>query len=1344
MDLESEAVFRERAIKFGLSEEDYAILKNANFRSLGGFAYCCSYAPGGNDDSSFVNLVKRLFGEQVPEGTMANLRRLFFESYTASAVDTSRRYTRTEDDKPKKLPLAERADRAQRQARRLEGLSIQGFSEPSHTLVDLACHMYTENVCFHIDWHKCTMREQEVMQDKKVHSLLTLDSSGNLRPAPQDESRADVSTDLHAYMALRRRGLALDQANVCSHAAHDKWCDELFAHRLREGLGHSNKPSLDQLRAADVTLWQRIAEYTSSGIQVTTDGKQPVAVAMAELSQHPSVQFHLLPRSSPPLGAPASSSQTAQSAIARTAKSKSAAKRTHSNDLPRSKRVPLPKGLEAYEAPYIVQLFARDAGLSAALHNLGLESLAIDLDCVAEHKSPIVKLDLLSDAGWKLLNTFFEDRCPSHIHIALPWNSWSGRSTPLGRRLRSTSHPWGCPDLNAQDQKDVLTANYLAENVGRLVTTWMGRSTVVIEHPVSSLLWWIFPFAEWYRTMNNVVIDLCMFGHPSKLSRRWLTNAFSLTSLSSTCDGSHLHYAPDLAQAHQHPPRLALVVAQLLVQLYPARSSHRHSTLAVATGKQPRHRRWTLQVPEFLSTITCTTCDLPPLDHRQCLTVSFHHVPAGSKLIQVGGESEFDESKHRESAKKVYTFGIFRSPSQFVDFALKCQHPLDMHTGLQSTTLAAIAKYLASEPDEIIRSRSMAIRTWSDRASKNREREAELRKGMDADVAAVLGAKRLCLWKDMATEAGYTDPDVIDDMCRGFRVHGIAPFSKAFPEEQRIPAYTVEDLQSKAKWLTPALVGRVRRSDDEELDQEVWSETIEECSRHWLRGPMTLDGLRRDVGEHDVVVSRRFGLRQGLKTRLIDDYTESGVNGSYGCHNKVELGGVDEVLAIARCLALPFVAASNMWATADDGERFLLKPSAGWRRLHASKGLRMVGKTFDLKSAYRQLAVSPESNWCANLAVYSPEAKDVRFFRQLAGPFGSAAMVLSFNRTAKCLQSTFATLLSLPWSNYFDDFPTVEFDATSNSAEVAVRAMFQLTAWDYAQDARKCKPYGSAFDALGVSFDLTTALEGVIRVANKHSRKQELSDVIEGILATESLSQGQAASLRGKFQFAEAQTFAGVGRWPRQELSARADGRDKGVKVTTPVREALCLLKDILMNARPRELWVYDPRAPVLLFTDGAFEQGCCGVGGVMFDPQEPEAAEFFSESVPENTVKAWLQEGCVHPVCRAEVVPLVAARVLWREKLRNRRVLAFLDSNAVLHAAVKGMSNDSFLKTSLKRLCLEQLACPSLFWYCRVPTFSNPADAPSRGLSSRVLGVRPCSRVVAAEQVQWAASVDE
>eukprot|EP00971_Amphidinium_carterae_P210712 4181162-Amphidinium_carterae.2 len=27
--------------------------------------------------------------------------------------------------------------------------------------------------------------------------------------------------------------------------------------------------------------------------------------------------------------------------------------------------------------------------------------------------------------------------------------------------------------------------------------------------------------------------------------------------------------------------------------------------------------------------------------------------------------------------------------------------------------------------------------------------------------------------------------------------------------------------------------------------------------------------------------------------------------------------------------------------------------------------------------------------------------------------------------------------------------------------------MFQLTAWDYAQDARKCKPYGSEFDALG-------------------------------------------------------------------------------------------------------------------------------------------------------------------------------------------------------------------------------------------------------------------------------------
>eukprot|EP00971_Amphidinium_carterae_P145893 2891709-Amphidinium_carterae.1 len=104
----------------------------------------------------------------------------------------------------------------------------------------------------------------------------------------------------------------------------------------------------------------------------------------------------------------------------------------------------------------------------------------------------------------------------------------------------------------------------------------------------------------------------------------------------------------------------------------------------------------------------------------------------------------------------------------------------------------------------------------------------------------------------------------------------------------------------------------------------------------------------------------------------------------------------------------------------------------------------MVGKIFDLKSAYRQLAVSPENNWRTNLAVYSPETKDASFFGQLAGPFGFAAVVLPFNRTAKCLQNTFATLMAFPWCNDCDDFPTVEFDATSNSAEMALRGMFQL------------------------------------------------------------------------------------------------------------------------------------------------------------------------------------------------------------------------------------------------------------------------------------------------------------
>ena len=64
------------------------------------------------------------------------------------------------------------------------------------------------------------------------------------------------------------------------------------------------------------------------------------------------------------------------------------------------------------------------------------------------------------------------------------------------------------------------------------------------------------------------------------------------------------------------------------------------------------------------------------------------------------------------------------------------------------------------------------------------------------------------------------------------------------------------------------------------------------------------------------------------------------------------------------------------------------------------KGVKeLYGKTADLKSAYRQLAISDESLKYSYLAVFDPVENKPKLFHQLAVPFGSILLLASGKST---------------------------------------------------------------------------------------------------------------------------------------------------------------------------------------------------------------------------------------------------------------------------------------------------------------------------------------------------------
>ena len=143
----------------------------------------------------------------------------------------------------------------------------------------------------------------------------------------------------------------------------------------------------------------------------------------------------------------------------------------------------------------------------------------------------------------------------------------------------------------------------------------------------------------------------------------------------------------------------------------------------------------------------------------------------------------------------------------------------------------------------------------------------------------------------------------------------------------------------------------------------------------------------------------RFGVLQEEKVRPIDNFRGSFVNAACGVSEKVEVDSVDRILeAILACLSA---------------------------RLPASPHPRLVGRTWDLKSAYKQLAVRADHRDLAWIAVHDPEANAVRCAQMNSMPFGAVASVHAFLRCSEALKAVARQLFLLVATSYFDDFTII-------------------------------------------------------------------------------------------------------------------------------------------------------------------------------------------------------------------------------------------------------------------------------------------------------------------------------
>lgn len=182
----------------------------------------------------------------------------------------------------------------------------------------------------------------------------------------------------------------------------------------------------------------------------------------------------------------------------------------------------------------------------------------------------------------------------------------------------------------------------------------------------------------------------------------------------------------------------------------------------------------------------------------------------------------------------------------------------------------------------------------------------------------------------------------------------------------------------------------------EELEKGAWEETQKEISQGWLwEAP--------DTDIDACPVAKRFMIRQGPKIRVIDDCSCCGLNGSVGLRDKFGLHSVDQL-------------ASRI------AHSFNTNPVG-----HP----KMLGRTYDLKGAYKQFA---DDRNLLRLAVNCPGLPNAKLMGANVLPFGAVGSVSGFLRVSTAVWFIGLRGLSVYWGAFYDDFSVVARTSLENSS----------------------------------------------------------------------------------------------------------------------------------------------------------------------------------------------------------------------------------------------------------------------------------------------------------------------
>jgi len=667
----------------------------------------------------------------------------------------------------------------------------------------------------------------------------------------------------------------------------------------------------------------------------------------------------------------------------------------------------------------VIEIFAGTARLSKTAREAGFQVLPIDKSSSRATQIFVASYDVTVpeqlDALKELLETEAQRILAVHLAPACgtasrarekKLKSFAKRGFKIPGPLRSTEKPLGLDGLQGLDKIRTESANLVYSATAVLVRKCLELNILCsLENPANSLFWFFPEISELLDLGFKVSFHNCMHGgNRNKLTTWWSTkDVFS--ELAVLCDAGHTHAkwnptpvgnslsfptAEEAAYPFLLCKRLVAILVQHAIELGAENpidmeeqlpsghvTSHRWVIDMLPKGKLVKplvsefqsYKNFIIDVasdPEQ-SQVFKTLPKGARIVHRQLqwgtirVDEGLYTWVTNNKSYEIEAQSPLlDKIQLGETMQaELIAVGMPRDPWDFLARAVEAGHPRSLAVHLNDGVQNMLRENFSEEPHKVVKARVQFLKTWTARCKELEQAERDLHDSLEPHLRNVLEGKRLLLFKEILISLQYPDTELVDTICQGFPLTGWMPKSHVFPPHMKRPTHSLDAAKRLAKGVNHSIIKQVSEQSDPELAAEVWNQSLDEVSKGWT-------WFDDDGGTEGKILAKRFGLKQGDKIRMIDDCSVGGFNASCGTSEKFRVHAVDEL------------AAYMCWCMTNLGREAMQQ---------------VVGKTYDLKNAYKQYGVRAQDRDLLRIAVWDHEQGRVRLMGtnalplELSGPW---------------------------------------------------------------------------------------------------------------------------------------------------------------------------------------------------------------------------------------------------------------------------------------------------------------------------------------------------------------------